>query len=196
MAGVVVKDDFPFCFLSGQPGGTQCVPVPLTEEALTVLSTPGGSKMPWAQPLGGRGTVQCCAWQISHTTHYWQLSCMHNLLDMVLEMCPLGFYWLWCATAQHRAFVTLPSQLLYLQNLSFLKRLLSMQSFHFSVSTYTAFDRNDRNGRACLAFKSQTLKQSTAWSFLLIFFKANCISSSWEITALQMKFTLEINKPS
>lgn len=98
-------------------------------------------------------------------------SCMHNLLDMVQEMCPLGFYWLWCATAQHRAFVTLPSQLLYLQNLSFLKRLLSMQSFHFSISTYTAFDRNDRNGRACLAFKSQTLKQRTVWSFFFLFFK-------------------------
>lgn len=45
-AGVVVKDDFPFCFLAGQPGGTQCFPVPLTEENLTVLSTLGGSKMP------------------------------------------------------------------------------------------------------------------------------------------------------
>lgn len=45
-AGVVVRDDFPFCFLAGQPGGTQCFPVPLTEENLTVLSTLGGSKMP------------------------------------------------------------------------------------------------------------------------------------------------------
>lgn len=125
---------------------------------------------------------------------------MHNLLDMVLEMCPLGVFWLWCATAQHRGFVTLPSQILYSQNLSFLKELLAMQFSHFRFSTSMPFDTSDKNSRACLAFKSQTLKtQSMMQSFFSFFFfspQVSCISFSWEITALQIKFTLAINMPS
>lgn len=106
-----------------------------------------------------------------------------------------GFFWLWCATPQHRAFVTLPSQRLYLQNLSFLKGLLSMQSFHFRVSMYMSFDRSDKNSRVWHSnLKLWNTKHDAI--FFSYFLKANCISSSWEITVFQMKFTLEMNRPS
>lgn len=59
-----------------------------------VLITFGGSKAPhefsrlW-------GVFQCCVHdKLATQLMTGNYSCMCNLLDMVLEMCPLGFSWL------------------------------------------------------------------------------------------------------